>query len=489
MKQPPIEQIKEILDQVANSLVYEKGFIPEFPESSLVEIEKTHPKTPAIDLQNYFWISIDNLHSQDLDQITYIEKVEKNKYRLFVAISDVDEMIPFNSSIDVIARNNTTSIYTPFKIFPMLPPKYSYDLTSLLPNKERSAIVSEILIDEEGSFKLEKIVLAKVKNHAKLVYEQVSSWIDEKIEIPNFFGDRKKLLEQISWHHEVAKKIEAYRNKKGALNFLLAQGEPIIEEGIPLGIREKKQTTAHKIIENLMIASNVCTTKFFMNAKLPVIRRVVKTPKRWEKIVEIARLKGFKLPSKPDQKSLQKFLTHQQKIDPVHFHDLSLTIIKLIGRGEYILSKAGEKGIGHFDLALIDYAHTTAPNRRYPDLMMQRMLKQVLSDSSCEFENSFLIEVAQNCTNKEEAADKIERHLFKSFAAFVLSSQINRQFEAIVTGYSNTGTWVRLIELPVEGKLIKGFDNVDVGDHLSVKLCQVDIPKGFIDFCKVGEKK
>ena len=481
-------ELKEILDSVANALLHERGFIPSFPQSAIHEIQSLTKPRRSIDCTNRFWISIDNQHSQDLDQITSIEPLDHHRYRLYVAISDVASFIPIDSEVDQIARHNTSSIYTPFKIFPMLPEKYAYGLTSLLPHEVRSAVVSEIIIESDGSYQLDQIYLADVKNHAKLVYEEVSAWIDSGYQLTGSAWQTDQVHNQLKLHHQVAQKIAKYRMKKGALNFLLVQGEVIVEEGLPLGIREKTQTTGHAIIENIMIASNVCTTKYFLHHQLPVLLRVVKTPKRWEKIVEIAAEKGFKLPKKPDQKSLQNFLTHQQKVDPVHFHDLSLTVIKLIGRGEYVLSHPKKVNPGHFDLALIDYAHTTAPNRRYPDLMMQRILYSHLFTDQVRPPTSVLLDVARNCTQQEEAKDKIERHLYKSFAAHVLSGEIHRSFKAIVTGSGEKGTWVRLLELPVEGKLIKGYETVDIGDHLIVRLCHVDIAKGFIDFCNLGDK-
>ncbi len=486
-----LNQIRLLLDQVADALVNEKGFIPSFSESNIAEIQtkllklQFHP----CDLTHLFWISIDNLTSQDLDQITFAEQLDNGKYRLFVGISDVDETLPFNSAVDLIARNNTTTIYTPFKIYPMIPPNLCYDQTSLLQNQKRNAIVMKMIIEKDGRFKIEEILLATVENKAKLVYEQVAEWIEKKIPLPNITSTQDLVESQITLQNEIALKIHDFRKKNGALSFFTIQGEPFFEKGIPKGIQEKKQTVAHKIIENLMIATNVCVTQFFIKAKLPILRRVVKTPKRWNKIVEIANRFGYRLPDKPNSRSLQKFLIERKKIDPDHFPDLSLSIIKLIGRGEYIMAKPDDKSIGHFDLALVDYAHTTAPNRRYPDLMMQRLLKNYLLKSNLIFDFSLMSEIAINCTKKEESASKIERRLFKSFAAYILSSEIGRQFQAIVTGSSEEATWVRLKELPVEGKLIKGYESCDVGDSISVILSSVDIEKGFIDFLKQKEQQ
>lgn len=399
-----------------------------------------------------------------------------------VAIADVDSLIPFQSEINQVAQNNTTSVYTPFKIFPMLPPSFSYDLSSLLQDKRRPAVVTSLTVDQHGNFELESIQLALVQNKAKLVYEDVSHFLDEKSDLKLFSSDQALAKKQLTIQFEIAKRIYKHREKEGALKFETAQGEPVFDNNIPIGIKPKIQLSGHILIENIMIAANVIMTRFFIQNNLPIIRRIVKQPKRWPRIVQLAKEKNFKLSDNPDVKNLQKFLIEQRQKDPIHFPDLSLAIIKLIGRGEYILSKPGEKSIGHFDLALIDYAHTTAPNRRYPDLMMQRILKTFLLKKKEHFSYSLLENIAANCTSKEDAASKIERHLFKSFAALILREDIGRKFSAIVTGINDQGTWIRLTEIPVEGKLMSDKALVDVGDHLTVTLVHVDIEKGHIDF-------
>lgn len=484
------KEIKHLFDEVANTLVGEKGFIPTFNEEDINNLPKidSFPDIPLKDLTHLFWISIDNFDSRDLDQITYAEKIDDKTSRIFCGIADVDHFIPFDSKIDLVSRNNTTSIYTPFKIFPMIPGKFCYDLSSLVPNQDRRAVVIQFIVDETGRMQLEEIYLALVRNKAKLIYEQVSNWLDNQVKIPNIECDESILYKQITFQNSISKKIFNWREKKGALNFSVAQGETIIEKGIPIGIKEKKQTTAHKIIENLMIATNVCVAQFMIHKQLPLIRRIVKTPKRWDRIIDLAKEKDYTLPDQPDAKSLQKFLYEQEKKDPIHFPDLSLSIIKLIGRGEYVLALPHQKSIGHFDLALIDYSHSTAPNRRYPDLMMQRLIKCSLSGISIPYSVETLEKIAANCTAKEEAAAKIERHLYKSFAALILSQEIGKVFPAIVTGKSESGTWIRLKDLPVEGKLVSGFEKYDVGDPINAQLKHVDIEKGYIDFEKMRKK-
>jgi exoribonuclease-2 len=481
-----LNEIKNLLESLACQLIEEKGFIPEFSKESIDEINKLPPREPfeKKDFTDLFWVSIDNIESMDLDQISYCERLDGENYRVYVAIADVDHFIPFDSEVDRIARNNTTTVYTPFKIFPMIPKEYCYDKTSLLANKKREAIVVQMKVVKDGFFFLESIHYGIVENKAKLNYPEVSDYIDYGTPIRNEHLLQEKIESQITLHDEIAKKIHHFRFQSGALLLSPSQGEVVFEDGIPKKIKEKKPSTGQRIIENLMIACNVCVTKFFMNAQLPILRRIVKTPKRWNRIVEIAGKLDWKLPKKPYAKSLQEFLVHMKKKDPDRFPDLSLTIIKLIGRGEYILAMPGEKSIGHFDLALIDYAHTTAPNRRYPDLMMQRILKNELFNQQVRFERSILQNIASNCSFKEDAASKVERQLFKSFAAYLLSEKLHEVFKAIVTGVTDKGTWIRLVDIPVEGKLIEGYENIDVGDSIEAELVHLDIPKGFIDFCK-----
>lgn len=462
----------------------EKGFLPDFSEAVVEEVAKLKeavlPKDVS-DLRDLMWVSIDNEDSRDLDQLTYAEE-----NRLYVAIADVTGTVKKGSAIDQHASHNTTSIYTPTKIFPMLPLELSNQITSLNEKSDRSSMVVEMEIGEDGKFTLLKIFPALVRNQAKLAYPGVGICLEQGLclthPIPSISGLRK----QLELQDNLAIRIQKYRDQQGALQFAELELRPIVVNGIPVGIEEKSITRAHKLIENFMIAANVAVTTYLTEKKVPTIRRVVKTPKRWDRIVQLAGGLGEELPPKPDVKALRAFLLKQQKLNPLHFPDLSLSIIKLIGKGEYVLGLPGKEHLEHFDLAEMKYAHTTAPNRRYPDLLMQRILKSVLFNTQVPYTKEHLVQLASHCTEREDAATKLERRLIKCAAAMVLVKDIGKEFKAIVTGASPKGTWIRLLAPPIEGKLIKGYEGVDVGDFLSARLVHVDIRNGHIDFVKLN---
>lgn len=470
------------LDEIAHKAMLEKGFEPDFSKPIEQELElmphAALPDPQIKDLRHFLWVSIDNEDSRDLDQLTYAEE-----NRIYVAIADVDALVKIGTAIDHRASNNTTSVYTPTKVFPMLPLKLSTNLTSLNPNTDRCAIVVEMKIGEGGRFELIDVYPALVHNHAKLDYTCVGALLEHAIckhAIPPLHG----LREQLFLQDKIAEQIQEYRNREGALEFGIVQLQTIIVEGIPVALEERGKNKAHRLIENYMIAANVCATRFLKNQKLPTIRRVVKTPKRWDRIVSLAKIYGDTLPSKPDPKALRQFLLGQQKSAPLQFPDLSLAIIKLLGRGEYVLSVPGKLVSGHFDLAEHEYTHATAPNRRFPDLIMQRLLKSNLLKTKAPYSNDQLAKLAAHCTQKEDDAAKVERRLMKCAAAFVLEKDVGRTFRAMVTGAAPKGTWVRLVSPVVEGKLTKGFENVDVGDYIQVKLTHVDVINGHIDFAR-----
>ena len=423
-------------------------------------------------------MSIDNEDSLDLDQLTYVEEG-----KISVAIADVDGMVKIGSQIDKRAAHNTTSVYTPTKVFPMLPPKLSNDLTSLNANEDRCAIVVEMEVKEDGNFELKELFYALVKNWAKLNYTCVGAWVEHTV-CKSAMPAIKGLKEQLILQEKMAQKIEHYRRTQGALEFGVIQLQAVIVQGVPVSIEERQVNRAHKIIENFMIAANVAVMRFLKKQKLPTIRRVVKTPKRWDRIVFLAKELGEKLPSNPDPKALRQFLVQRQKEEPLQFPDLSLAIIKLLGRGEYVLGLPGKKSPGHFDLAEREYCHATAPNRRFPDLIMQRLIKSALLGKEIPYSHKELQELAEHCTQKEDDADKVERRLIKCAAAVVLQKEIGKTFDAMVTGASKKGTWVRLMTPPIEGKLVKGFEKMDVGDFLKVKLIKVDVYNGHIDFAR-----
>ncbi len=474
---------KVTLDEIARETLIEKGFIPDFSESILRELEKIEapspPHGPIRDMRKLLWVSIDNEDSRDLDQLTYAEKE-----RIYIAIADVDALVKKHSAIDSQAAHNTTSIYTPTKIFPMLPLKLSTNLTSLNEKSERCAIVVEIKVEEGGKFELVDVYHAWVYNHAKLNYPCVGAWVEHAI-CKNPLPPIPGLREQLALQDQIARQIQKYRAQKGALEFGVIQLQAVLVEGIPVSLEERQINQAHKLIENFMIAANVAATQYLKAQNFPTVRRVVKTPKRWDRIVVLAKEFGKELPPTPDPKALRVFLLEEQAKSPLRFPDLSLAIIKLLGRGEYVLGLPGKPSPGHFDLAEHEYSHTTAPNRRFPDLLMQRLLKSALFKTPLPYSPKELAILALHCTLKEDDASKVERRLIKCAAAVVLQKEIGKTFDAMVTGAAPKGTWIRLMNPPLEGKLVKGFKGVDVGDFVRVKLSKVDVHKGHIDFEKI----
>lgn len=472
------------LDEIAHQVMVEKGFIPDFSKPIEIQLESFDrpAASPVVtrDMRQLLWVSIDNEDSHDLDQLTYAENDH-----IFIAVADVDELVKKGSPIDDRAANNTTSVYTPTKVFPMLPLKLSTNLTSLNENVDRCAIVIEMKISPNGKFDLVDIYHALVQNHAKLNYPSVGAWLEGHVQKKTFHL-LPKLQEQLHLQDQLSQKIQEYRNNQGALEFAELKLQPVVINGVAVDLVEQSRNRAHRLIENYMIAANVGATRFLIKRKFPSIRRSVKNPKRWDRIVKLAKDLGWDLPSNPNAKKLREFLLHQQKAAPLLFPDLSLAIIKLLGRGEYVLGQPSKKSPGHFDLAEHEYSHTTAPNRRFPDLIMQRLLKKALKNESPAYNNEELSALAVHCTKKEDDANKVERRLIKCAAAMVLEKQLGHTFRAMVIGAAPKGTWVRLQSgPPVEGKLTQGFQNLDVGDFITVKLTHVDVLKGHIDFSRV----
>lgn len=477
------------LDEIAYEAASEHGFIPDFPPAVIHELTAISapiiPRpTPSLrDTRDRLWISIDNDDTKDLDQLTFAEALSDDRYLISVAIADVDGLVPQGFAIDTYAASNTTSIYTPTKIFPMLPLKLSTNFTSLNENADRSAIVVEMEISKEGQFDLRTIYPAWVRNHAKLAYNQTTEWLNKKSSSPR--PNTPGLLDQLGLQDKIARLIKQYRYREGALSFGLVEAEPVIVDGIAINLKTRVHNRAHVLIENFMIAANVVVTRYLIQHQIPTLRRIVKTPKRWDRIIALAKELGEQLPPEPDPKALQSFLLKQRQFNPVQFPDLSLSVIKLIGNGEYIVGIPGESVPGHFDLAVSEYSHATAPNRRFSDLIMQRLLKTCFYNNSIPYSNKDLTGIATRCTQMEDEANKVERHVRKSAVAMILSNRLGEQFSAIVTGAADKGTWVRLLDLPLEGKLIQGFQGLDIGDRLNVKLVHVDIPKGHIDFVRI----
>ncbi len=482
---------KSILEQIARRVMKEYGFLTDFSRAALDELENIHEvngeaKADGKDLRQLLWVSIDNDDSLDLDQLTVAEALPDKSVRILVAVADVDALAKKNSAIDEHAHQNTTSIYTAGKTFPMLPERLSTDLTSLNYQEDRPAIVIEMMISDEGEIKSSDIYHATVLNHAKLAYNGVAAWLDGNGPAPDkAVAVNPSLAENIRLQDRVAQKLRSQRHKRGALELQTLEARPVFAGNDIQDLQVDETNRAKEIIEDFMIAANDVTARFLHGKQVPSLRRVVRSPKRWDRIIEIAAQHNFQLPPEPDSKALARFLTEQKAADPLRFPDLSLIIIKLLGSGEYVVELPNEAAPGHFGLAVKDYTHSTAPNRRFPDLITQRILKATLSGSPMPYIQSELVELAKHCTEKEDDANKVERFVAKSAAAMLLSSRIGDQFDAICTGAADKGTWVRIFHPPIEGLLLHGYEGVDVGNRLKVRLIHVDVDKGFIDFVKV----
>jgi VacB/RNase II family 3'-5' exoribonuclease len=489
MSTPPGGSGKGILERIARRVMQERGFLPDFSRAALNELEtiqqidwglEAHKK----DLRHLPWASIDNDDSLDLDQLTVAEALPDNAVRIRVAVADVDILVKRDTAIDEHAHENTTSIYTAAKTFPMLPERLSTGLTSLNFQEDRPAIVIDIVIDDTGEFQNPDIYLATVHNYAKLAYRSVGAWLDGTGPVPDAITAVPALADNLQMQDRVAQKLKSKRYEHGALNLQTLEACPVFAGDAIEDMQVEVKNRATELIEDFMIAANDVTARFLRDRYVPSLRRVVRTPKRWDRIVEIAAQYNYQLPPEPDSKALARFLTEQKAADPLRFPDLSLIIIKLLGSGEYFVELPNETAPGHFGLAVKDYTHSTAPNRRFPDLITQRILKATLAGSPMPYNQDELEELAAHCTQKEDDANKVERRIAKSAAAMLLSSRIGDQFDAICTGAAAKGTWVRIFDPPVEGRLLRGFQGVDVGTRLKVQLIHTDVEKGFIDFKK-----
>ncbi|MFA7231414.1 MAG: RNB domain-containing ribonuclease [Victivallaceae bacterium] len=475
------------LQRIARRAMLDRGLIPDFSSEVYAELDRINGPATATDetirdLRQLLWCSIDNDDSRDIDQLTVAEDLGEGAIRVLVAIADVDAIAKKYSAIDDYARQNTTSVYTAAEIFPMLPEKLSTDLTSLNYESDRLAIVVEMLLDANGVLTSSEIYRARVCNRAKLAYNSTAAWLDgdslalEQINVVN------GLEANIRLQDVAAKKLKEQRYQHGALDFETIQARPVFEGEKIKDLKAEQSNRAKNIIEDFMIAANGVTARYLASKNFPSLRRVVRVPKRWNRIVELAAERRTSLPAEPDSKALEKFLLEQKKLDPLRFPDLSLSVIKLLGKGEYTVELPGHTASGHFGLAVKDYTHSTAPNRRFPDLITQRLLKAAISGHTVPYQGDELMALARHCTKKEDDAKKVERLVEKSAAAMLLESRIGEQFEAIVTGAADKGTWVRLLSPPVEGRLVSGFEGLDVGNRLRVQLVRTDIERGYIDF-------
>ena len=478
------------LVRIATEAMKERGLEPEFPAGALRELAAlTGPgedPSPTIrDLTALPWCSIDNDDSLDLDQLTACGAMGGGAVKIFVAVADVDALVKKNSAIDLHARTNTTSVYTSARIFPMLPERLSTDLTSLNDGQERLAIVTEMVVDKDGVVTHSTVHRARVRNQAKLAYDAVAAWIEGEGDLPEAARAVPGMDEQLRTQDAVAQRMRVRRRDQGSLELETFQPRAVFEGERVVGIAQQVQNRARQLIEEFMIATNTCTAQFLAQHGGSALRRVVRSPERWLRIVEVASKYGESLPTTPDSRALEGFLARQRKADPLRFPDLSLVIIKLMGSGEYVVEHPHGEPIGHFGLAVRDYTHSTAPNRRYPDLVSLRMVKALLQSERSPYGAAELELLAEHCTQQEDAAQKVERSVRKSEAALYLQGLVGRKFDAVVTGVTDHAMWVRIFSPPAEGMLVGGGTHLDVGHKLRVKLVDTNVERGFIDFEQV----
>jgi VacB/RNase II family 3'-5' exoribonuclease len=489
MNDTPFRQID--LQAMAKQAMLANDFEPEFSPQVQQQLEelKAHPAkvepSPNIrDLRNLLWSSIDNDTSRDLDQAEVAERLPSGETKILVAIADVDTFVPKGSAIDEHAAKETTTVYTGVRNFPMLPEQLSTDTSSLLETEDKLSIVIEFVVGSDGSVHSSSIYRAIIRNKAQLTYNSVGTWLEDKGGAPDKVAASIDLQSQLKLQNETAQALKNGRFRHGALNIETIEVRPVVLNDKVVDVVRQKMNRATELIEDFMIAANEVVARMLETNKVSSIRRVVKTPERWGRIVELAAKQGEQLPALPDSKALNEFLIKREAADPNHFADLSLAVIKLMGPGEYVLERPGDPEQGHFGLAVQDYTHSTAPNRRFADLVTQRLIKAVLANQPAPYSDGELAAIALNCTVREDAARKVEREMSKRIAAVAMSSRIGETFDAIVTGVTPHGTFVRVLQPTVEGLLAQGQQGADVGDKLHVKLIRTDIQHGYIDFAR-----
>ena len=479
----------------------DRGFEPDFSkaaEQQVARLQGPEPPNGRRDLRNLPWCSIDNDDSRDLDQLSVAQTSPTGEVKLLVAIADVDALVKRDTPVDQHAAHNTTSVYTGAQIFPMLPERLSTDLTSLNENDDRGAIVIEYVVAEDGSVGASDVYEAVVRNRAKLAYPSLGAWLQGEGPMPPKIADVPGLEANLRQQDHAAQALKRRRHEMGALTLATIEPRPVFEDDALRDLVELQRSRATELIEDLMVASNGVVARFLAGHGLSSLRRVVRVPEKWPRIVDLAAQLGYRLPEDPDAVALEEWLLRRRAEDPQHFPDLSLSVIKLLGRGEYIVEQPGETTTGHFGLAVQDYTHSTAPNRRFPDLVAQRIVKAALSRGpegsaplvkvsaplSPPYSDAELEAIAVHCTEREDAANKVERLVRKAAAALLLQGRIGERFDGIVTGASDKGTWVRIRRPPVEGRIERGYEGLEVGDHVRVKLLRTDPARGFIDFAR-----
>ena len=477
------------LQAIAKQIMIDHGFQPDFPAEETAQVAQLRAHPPQIaatgavrDLRQLLWSSIDNDTSRDLDQIEVAERLPNGDVKVMVGIADVDAFAPKQTPIDVHAARETTTVYAGVRNFPMLPEELSTGLTSLLENQDRLGVVCEFVVAAAGTVTGGQLYRALVRNKAQLQYNSLGAWLEGKAAAPPKVAASSDLQAQLKLQDEVAQQLKKQRFEHGALSLQTDELLPLILNDQVVDVVDQVKNHATELIEDFMIAANGVVAR--MLEKVSSLRRIVRTPERWDRIVQLAAAKGTKLPADPDSKALNDFLIQQKTAAPAHFGDLSLAVIKLIGRGEYVLERAGDTAPGHFGLAVQDYTHSTAPNRRFPDMVTQRLIKATLAGQKNPYTDDELTAIAANCTLKENAAKKVEREMGKRLAAIAMQRRIGETFDAIVTGVTPKGTFILVQKPHVEGLLAQGQKGLDVGDKLRAKLIRTDVQHGFIDFAR-----
>ena len=480
---------REWLREIARRAMRQRGFEPDFPAAAVSEANALHeppgaPGDSVADLRGLAWVSIDNDDSRDLDQLSVAEELGAAAVRLLVAVADVDSAVRRGGAIDARAETNTTSVYTPAQVFPMLPERLSTDLTSLNEAEDRLAVVVTLELRRDGSVTGSSVGRALVRNKAKLAYDSVAAWLDGKAEAPPAVAASREVAAQLRLQDGIAAAMKERREERGALALATIESSVVFDGELLADLRPDEENRAKEMIQDFMIAANTATARFLEAKGFPSIRRVLHEPERWERIVALAGGLGEKLPDAPDARALQAFLLKRRAADPERFPDLSLSVVKLLGSGEYGVELPGQPAEGHFGLAVKDYTHSTAPNRRYPDLVTQRLVKAALAGAPCPYSVDELRELARHCTEQEDDAAKVERQVKKSAAAMLLAPRKGERFDAIVTGASSKGTWVRVFRPPVEGRVVRGEAGLDVGERVRVELVDTDVERGYVDFAR-----
>ena len=475
------------LATIATWAMFSRGLEPEFPSAVLHEVDQLQaahpgPQDHLRDLTALPWCSLDNDDSRDLDQLTACERLPQGGMRIFVAIADVDALVKQGSAIDAHARHNTTSVYTSARVFPMLPNRLCTDLTSLNENEDRLAIVSQMDFNDQGVMVDSTLYRAVVRNKAQLAYDAISAWIEGEADLPLVARRVEGMDQQLQMQDALAQKLRVLRRAQGSLEFETFQPRATFDGEKMTDIQQQPQNRGRQLIEEFMIATNGCTARFLKSKGVASLRRVVRSPERWLRIMQVASAYGVTLPNQPDGQALEAFLAQQHQADPLRFPDLSLVIVKLMGSGEYVVEGTQDEPTGHFGLAVRDYMHSTAPNRRYPDLITLRLVKAALAGVKMPYSTAELKALALHCTEQEDAAQKVERQVRKSEAALLLHSRIGQSFNGVVTGNTDKGVWVRIFNPPAEGRLMGDMSALRVGEQVHVRLVSTSVERGFIDF-------